>query len=160
MSKLTKEVTINAPKEKVWEVLADFGGVARWAPTINHAVTTSEASSGVGCERECDVAGFGKVKERIVEWEEGNYYTYEIDGVGPMKYVRTTWSVTAVGGGSVVTLSINVRMKFGPLGALLVPVARIAMRKQARLSLAGLKYHVETGETVGDALPKGVIAAA
>ena len=89
MPNVTKKIRINAPKEKVWEVLSDFGGVAKWAPQINHAVTTTTANSGVGCERQCDVAGFSTVQERVIEWEEGSNYTYEVYGVGPMRLVRS-----------------------------------------------------------------------
>ena len=149
MGKVEAQIIIDAPVQKVWEVLADIGGVAKWAPTIKHAVTTSKANSGVGCERECDVAGFGKVTERFVKWEDGSHYTYEVTGAGPMKLVRTTWSVRGAGNQSVATVSIRFRMKFGPLGVLMAPMAKVMMRKQVKLSLAGLKHYGETEEPIG-----------
>ncbi len=160
MAKLTRQIRIESGADKVWEVLSDIGGVAKWAPTVNHAVTLTSAKSGVGCERECDVAGFGKIRERFVEWDEGRSYTYEVTDAGPMRYVRNTWSVDAAGEGSIVTVETDFRVKFGLLGALMVPMVGIMMRKQLKLSLAGLKYHVETGDVVDSKLPKSAIAAA
>ena len=67
MSKVTRQIRINAPEEKVWEVLADFGGVYRWAPAILSSYATTQASGGVGEGRHCEVAGFGGIDEEIVE---------------------------------------------------------------------------------------------
>ena len=160
MSQITKKITINAPVERVWEVLADIGGIANWAPQINHAVTTTEGNPGVGSERQCDVAGFGTVTERFVEWEDGSHFTYEVSNVALMKLVRNTTSVHAAGDQSLITLTMNFWMKFGPLGAPMIPIARILMSKQGKLGLAGLKYHVETGELVGTKLPKAATKSA
>ena len=57
-------------------------------------------------------------------------------------------------------MTVDFRMKFGPLGALMERLAvRRQMCKQMALSLASLKYHVETGEVVGSKLPKAALAA-
>jgi ligand-binding SRPBCC domain-containing protein len=34
MTKITREVWIDAPKEQVWAVMADFGNVYRFNPTV------------------------------------------------------------------------------------------------------------------------------
>ncbi|MCH7760334.1 SRPBCC family protein [candidate division TA06 bacterium] len=149
MSVLSKQIRIDAPVESVWKVLADYGGVAKWAPSVNHAVLTTESKGGIDCERQCDVAGFGKVKERIVEWEEGSHYTFTVEGIGPMKFVRSNWSVRPDGNMTIAIVTIDFKVKFGPLGALMDRlVVRLNIRKQMVLSLAGLKHYVETGEEV------------
>ena len=47
MVRIEKQVTIDAPQEQVWAVLADFGSVAKWVPTVNHSVITSGPNGGV-----------------------------------------------------------------------------------------------------------------
>jgi uncharacterized protein YndB with AHSA1/START domain len=149
MSTLEMQVRIAAPVEEVWAVLADFGGVAQWAPTVNHAVITNGLAAGLDCTRECTVEGFGKVKEQIVEWNEGESYTYELGATGPMKRARNTWAARPEGKGTRVTFTVRFETRFGPLGAVL---DRLVMRRkfaqQMRPSLAGLKQYVETGEPV------------
>ena len=67
----------------------------------------------------------------------------------PMKSLNNTWSISAEGDGSVVTLTMDFGMKFGPLGALMAALAvRRMMHKEMGLTLAGLKQYVESGEVV------------
>lgn len=162
MSKLTIQVKINAPAEKVWEVVADFGSVSKWAPNVTNSYSTTEANGGVGAGRHCDVVGFGAIEEEIVEWKESRSLTYEVENVGPMKSVRNKCSVRGEGNRTVVTFTIDYQMKFGPLGALLDKlVAGRQLGKAAALGLAGLKHYLETGEPVDQKtkLPKSTLAA-
>ena len=53
MSEITRQVKINAPKEKTWEILADFGAVSNWAPAVTESHITTEAKRGVGAIRIC-----------------------------------------------------------------------------------------------------------
>ena len=48
MSKLTHQVTINAPVDKVWGVLADFGAIDKWAPPVSKSYSKTEAKGGGG----------------------------------------------------------------------------------------------------------------
>ena len=156
MSKLTEQIRIKAPAEKVWEVLADFGGVAKWNPAVAHSVAITDANRGVGCERQCEVPGFGGLKERVTEWEEGRRLSYDLEGgAGPMKSLRGEFSVSPAGHITEVRMTMDFRVKFGPVGALMDRfIVRRQMRKRMALTLAGLKHYVETGEEVGTELPK------
>ncbi len=151
MPQLTRQVKINAPKEKTWEILADWGAVSNWAPTITESHTTTEAKRGVGSIRSCDHTQMGNIEEEVVAWEEGSSLSYDvIKGLPmPMKSLNNTWSVSGEGADSMVTLTMDFGMKFGPLGALMAALAvRRMMRKEMGLSLAGLKQYLETGEVV------------
>ena len=39
-------------------------------------------------------------------------------------------------------------MRFGPLGLLMIPMAKMMMGKEMKLALAGLKHHVETSQVI------------
>jgi len=56
---------IDAPVEKVWEVLDDFGDIQRWSPGVTASELTSSGPVGEGATRHCDFAPFGGVNERV-----------------------------------------------------------------------------------------------
>ena len=150
MPRLVRQVAINATKEKVWEVLADFSGAANWAPTISESRSTTEANGGVGAERTCKHEKMGNIEERIVAWEDGRSLSYDvIKGLPfPMKSLNNTWTVNAAGDNAIVSVEMEFRMGLGPLGVLPALMARLPMRKEMQVSLAGLKQYVETAEVV------------
>jgi len=72
MAHFSTQIRINATKEKVWEVLADFGGIYRWNPGVRHSYSTSESSHGLLATRHCDLLeGDDYLDEQILEWREG-----------------------------------------------------------------------------------------
>ena len=150
MPVLVQQVAIDASREKVWEILADFSGVANWAPTISESRSTTEANGGVDAERSCEHEKMGTIYERIVAWEEGRSLSYDvIEGLPfPMKSLNNIWEVRAHGDGALVTLTMDFGMKLGPFGFLPAIMARRPMSKEMRVTLAGLKQYVETGEVV------------
>lgn len=151
MTRLTREVRINAPKEKVWEILADFGGVYKFNPNVPTSYCTSEANGGVGATRHCDLTFQGaSIEERIVEWHEGHSYTIEIyagKNTPPFKTAIASISVKKEGNGSIVTGTFDYNLKYGPLGTLMdkLMVRSQFSRAWSRL-FAGLKHYAETGE--------------
>ncbi len=164
MPEITRQVKINAPKEKTWEILADLGAVSNWAPAVTESHMMTEAKRGVGAIRSCDHTQMGNIEEEIVAWEEGTSLSYDvIKGLPmPMKSLNNTWSVSGEGAESMVTLTMNFGMKFGPLGALMAALAvRRLMHKEMGLNLAGLKQYLESGEVVSAAsdVSEGSLAA-
>lgn len=153
MTQVAGEVRINAPREQVWEALADFGGIYKFNPTVPKSYSTSEANGGVGATRHCDLAVQGaSIEERIVEWQEGEKYAIEIyDGQKspPFKSAVAQISVAEDGNGSVVRGKLDYELKYGPIGSLMDAVMVKSQFNNAWNGLfAGLKHYVETGEEV------------
>ena len=150
MPVLVQQVAIDASKEKVWEILADFSGVANWAPTITESRSTTEANGGVDAERSCEHEKMGTIYERIVAWEDGRSLSYDVTkGLPfPMKSLNNIWSVDAAGDNAMVSVAMEFHMGLGPLGVLPALMAKRLMRKEIQVSLAGLKQYVETSEVV------------
>ncbi len=70
------------------------------------------------------------------------------------------FSVEADGSGTIVTVAPDYTLKYGLLGRLLNQiVVRRKFKKGMEDLLTGLKYHVETGELVGDRVPDLTAAA-
>ncbi len=154
MSRIAAQVRISAPTSHVWPVLADFGGIHRWAPNVVSSHALTEQNAGVGAARHCEVDGFGPVQEYVESWDEGRRYFFRVEGIGPMKTVRNGFAVEEDGDSTIVTLTINYEVKYGLLGRMMdFFMVRRGFRKAAISLLTGLKHHVETGETVGAEIP-------
>ena len=157
MTRVSSQVRINAPKGEVWEALADFGGIYKWNPGVSHSYITSGNAQDRGATRHCDLPSpsGAYLKERIVEWRDGEYLKVEIFETNlPLKQNIVEFSVEADGDGAIVKVTPDYTLKYGPLGSLMDALwARRKIQKGFNDLLAGLKYHVETGETVTDRVP-------
>lgn len=160
MTKFSVSVKVDAPTEKVWEVLADLGSIYKWNPGVAHSHSTSDAPGGEGATRHCDIQN-GKIKmgyleERAFNWCEGEGYTIDIyASTMPMKSSIVGFDIRPDGDGTIVTVTPEYNMKFGPLGLIMdTLMGRRMFKKGMRGLLAGLKYHVETSETINTSVPE------
>ncbi|MCI0832705.1 MAG: SRPBCC family protein [Chloroflexi bacterium] len=162
MGSFATSVRIEAPKERVWEVLSDLGSIYKWNPGITHSYTTSEAATGENAMRQCDLPGGGFLRERAFNWSEGEGFTIEIYETSlPMKESFVDFRATAEGEATVVKLKMDYKLKFGPVGVLMdaVFVGRQARNGMAEL-LGGLKEYVETGKQANASRAEEPAAAA
>lgn len=78
---------IDAPIERVWEVMRDFNGMPSYHPGIKASVVEGDCPSDqVGCVRRLTL-GTGFVRERLLCLDDRNYvFTYEIiEGTLPVR---------------------------------------------------------------------------
>lgn len=67
MSKVYCSAVVDAPVEKVWEVVRDFNGLPDWHPmVIESAIENDEAGSTVGCVRTITLTDGGHMRERLL----------------------------------------------------------------------------------------------
>ena len=158
MPRITVTTRIQASKEQVWAVLADIGSIYKWNPGVSKSHTISDRTQGEGAQRHCDLVKKGDyLKERALDWREGEGFKIDVYETNlPLKRNVVTFSLEADGDGdgTIVTVSPDYELKFGPAGVLMdmLFVGRQVRRGMADL-VAGLKYHIETGQLVGDSLP-------
>lgn len=149
MARFTVQARIEAPQTQVWEALADLGGIHKWNPGVSSSYSTSEAPGGEGATRHCDLTdGRSYLKERAFDWREGEGYKIEVYETNmPLRRNVVEFRLEAEGDGTIVSVSPEYELKFGPLGAALdwLFVGR-QFRKGMTELLDGLKRHVETGE--------------
>ena len=48
---VVESMTVERPVSVVWDVLADFDAISRWAPNVDHSCLTTNAADGVGATR-------------------------------------------------------------------------------------------------------------
>ena len=68
MASVSKMARINASADAVWEVVRDFGGVAKW---IGPVTGCTMAGEGVGAVRTVTLEGGAEVQERLEALDDG-----------------------------------------------------------------------------------------
>lgn len=151
MTRITKNIQIEAPKTKVWETLSDLTTIQHYDPMVIQAHYTSYEKEGIGASRHCDLPEGTYVKERITAWQPGQGYTLDVyeDGMpeSPFASQQAQFSLAENGDGTTVTLNFDYELKPG------TPVEQQEMTQMWMDEalpglLAGLKQYVETGEAV------------
>ena len=118
MAHFSTQIRINATKEKVWEVLADFGGISRWSPGVRHSYSTSESNHGLLATRHCELPkGDDYLDEQILDWREGESFKVEIYETNlPLHRNVVEFSIRADGSDTIVTVAPDYALKYGLLG--------------------------------------------
>lgn len=137
----------------MWAALADFGGVSRINGGVVRSHLTSEQEAGVGTTRHCDLAMMGAtVEERITAWIDGESMEIEIYEWSKMPMVTSmsaSFHLGDEGEGTKLTASMDYALGLGPLGWLAdMMMMRSTMTRNWVTFLAGIRHHVQTGETI------------
>lgn len=122
MREISVSRDIDAPRQAVWEVLADFPSISTWNTGVKTSVSTSEAVAGVGATRHCDLAPMGTLEETIAEWEPGDRLVIAIDSATklPIKSGRVTFRLADQG--APTTITYEYLPGYGPLGRFMGPM--------------------------------------
>ncbi len=141
---------IAVPVDDVWQVLADFGALARWAPDVEHSCLLHAAPGadgpGTGAVRRVQV-GRATLLETVTAWSPPERLAYDIAGLPPvLRRVTNEWRLEPAGDGTEVTLTTAVDAGARPPQRL---VARLVARRLARTStsmLASLDAALTSGD--------------
>ena len=160
MATFSTVIDINAPKQKVWEVLADLGSIYKWNPGVAKSYSTSPETEGEVAMRHCDLqnakgGSIGYLEERAFDWRDGEGFTIDVyESNLPIKRNHVRFTLESNGDSTVVTITPDYALKFGPVGVLAdLLFARRQLKKGMVDLAAGLKYHIETGELVENRVP-------
>ncbi len=154
MTTFTASTQIDVPQERVWEMIADLGGVVNFHPFVTQSYYTSQQKEGAGASRICEFGENLSVEEKAIEWREGESYTVAVDFVKgmkpPIRDMRGTMTVKPDGnGGSIASILIHYQPRFGIVGQLM---DRFMIRSRYETMIPGmmqgLKHYAETGEVV------------
>ena len=96
----TAERIIKAPKEKVWELIADVGNYHKVTAPGIHAVEILEGE-GLGMKRECSDPNGNSWEETCTLWDDGNAYKFEVntqreDYPFPLRSLSGLWKLEAI----------------------------------------------------------------
>ena len=90
-------------------VFAELGDPSLWFPMMRRSVWRTGATSGVGAEREVDVLGFGRFRERMLVWEPGARVAFTMLATTSPLIARMTedWRMSRVDGETRVEAIIS-----------------------------------------------------
>ena len=145
MRKLQERIEINASKQAVWDVMADFGSAARWAPGMRQSSLKGEKRTGVGTHRVMRHAWGFNIEEIVTQWTKGAGYSFKlVKAPFPMRDVCETWVLEQDDSEVVLTITVSYGMRFGLIGALLDAVlVHFVVAREMHMGICGLKHYVE-----------------
>lgn len=136
---------IGAPADRVWEVLADFGNVAAWAPYMRRSHLIGDRHSGIGMRRGMRHAWGFRFEEVVTQWHEGKGFAFDVlKAPFPMKGVKEVWVLAPEDGHTAVETQVRYGTHIGFLGGLVDwLLVRFVVRREMRAGLRGLKEFTE-----------------
>ncbi|MFK5894764.1 MAG: SRPBCC family protein [Pseudomonadota bacterium] len=144
--KLRMSACIEAKKDQVWKVLSDISNVNLWVDPIISANCEGNIKHGVGTIRTCKLKGNMTIREKWVEWDEGNSFTYHAEETSFFKSAKNKWTVKSEKQKTLVITESEVTLQGGIFGKIFEPLMYLVSKKMGAESLAALKYLVETGK--------------
>ncbi|MEZ4339237.1 MAG: SRPBCC family protein [Sandaracinaceae bacterium] len=151
MSKIEITRHVDAPPSRVWEALADFGGIYKFHPLVERSPLLTEQARGLGAERRCEFVDGHHVCERVIGWDEGRSLQIEVyDGSMPLACAEGTLTVAPASGGADVTFAFGYEPTMGFVGRIMdALVMRRRMTDTLDKILVGLGAHLRTGAGIG-----------
>jgi ligand-binding SRPBCC domain-containing protein len=146
MGKLTNEIAIKAPLEKIWNTLSTPDLLDKYDPTVKKTTLISSEKTGVGAKRKVEMLdGKNWFDEKIVDYEPMKKLSYQLtDCSFPIKGLKHTYSFKTEGGYVKVCQTMEYEVKFGILGKLM---DSLMMQKQfdsgIKKFFSGLKEYAE-----------------
>ena len=144
---LRAEITINRPKNTVWEVLKEIGAIQNFHPLIKKSCTITESENGMGTTRSCVLIPMGEMIEEVVEWDEGNSFVMEVIGgkmLPPYRFMTGRINLSESGNQTKVSFTFSYRLKLGLIGKMMnVLIIRPQFKKAPPMYVKGLKAYVE-----------------
>jgi hypothetical protein len=145
-----QQMQIEVTPETMWAILSQYGDVSRFHGGVveSHKEAGSENKAALGCERVCNIVDLGlhiTLKERIVNYVEGESYQYEVYEWKNFPIQKMLFGFRILGTDkSGTVLSVDIDYKAKP--AFLTPLMAGKMRRLAGDVLLGYKHFAETGE--------------
>jgi ribosome-associated toxin RatA of RatAB toxin-antitoxin module len=154
MTKIIQIRTIQAPADRVWDILADFGGVHIFHPLVESSRIINGQDTGLGAERRCDLYNGGEAIEKITSFDaERRHLVITVrDGPGPMEAMTGELTVTPVDdNSSEVRAGMEYRLTGGVAGeAVDAEMMRAMMDGAVESVLKGLDDHAVAGTIIGN----------
>lgn len=143
MVTVSRSTRVAAAPAAIWETLADFAGISRWAPNVDHACLMSEQDQGVGMRRRIQ-SGRTTVVETVTKWEPELLVRYLITGLpSVIKSVTNTWQLERSGDATAVTLTTEVDAGSRPPQQVVAKVVARKLSEASEQMLAGLQHAIE-----------------
>lgn len=141
---------INAPKEKVWEVLFNqYGDIHVHNPTMQSSNYMHKATKGeLDCVRHCEFTDKLNLDEKITKVNEIDSFTVVVTkhNLPFVKEMSATYELASIGD-EMTEIRMTSLNSFSP--SFMKYLMKGQMGKSIKKHLFGMKYYLETGKIVG-----------
>lgn len=150
LTRVEHEMPVETSGEKAWAVLARYADVGDFHPGILKSSAVGDRREGVGASRYCELPGKVAIHERVLEWDDGKSYKYDVYQWKnfPLKKMLVTFGVRTRPSPPSVWIFQTVEYKLSP--AILTPIMKGKLSRSVRDTLLGYKHFMETGEPKAD----------
>jgi len=149
MKKSEFKQTINASKEKVWEILFNqYGDIHIHNPTMKSSNYMHNAvKGGLSCVRHCKFDDKLYVEEKIAEISKNDSFTVVVTkhNLPFVKEMSANYELTSIGNEAT---EVKMASFVSTSPGFMVYLMKGQMGKSLVKHLFGLKYYIETGNTV------------
>lgn len=142
---------LDAPHDKVWNLISDLRRVKYYHPKVRNVHMLSPNKQGLGATRVCHFHDGTQIREEVTEADDEHIHMILSDYSVPFKKFSADLHAVPLQDGSKtqVSMTMHYQVKYGPLGYLMgITVMPLAVRSLLNNVLAGMEYHLETGKTV------------
>jgi ribosome-associated toxin RatA of RatAB toxin-antitoxin module len=146
MTTLHNEIVIDAPVEKIWDVLSKVDELDKFDPTVIKSTAISDIRTGVGAARKVDMKdGKNWFEEKCTISITNVSLAYELTACSfPVHQLKHTYSFEKVGTKIRVKQIMEYEVKFGWIGKIM---DTLMIRKQSNSGIkkffSGLKNYME-----------------
>ena len=149
LNKSDFSLLIDAPRERVWDVLFNqYGDIHIHNPTMQASHYMNGATQGeLGCLRHCDFTDKLWLQEKIAKFDELNSVTVEATdhNLPFLTKMSAIYELAAKGGGKT---ELRMTSFNATRPAFMIYLMRGQLGKSLKKHLFGMKYFIETGETL------------
>ena len=162
MTTLINRITIEAPRQAVWQVLSNLELLDHYDPGVRSSRLldgpdagddgSARSVLGLGATRRCDLRPRGWFVERVVRWQPDQALAFDLVTCSlPVHQLRHDYTLTetgAIGGtcATTVTQTMTYQLKYGLAGRLLdALVVRRQFDRGIKAFLRGLSEQVRSG---------------
>lgn len=141
-------IEVNSSKEDVWDLLFNrFGEVNVFNPLIEGSHHSSGQKGEVGVERVCNLDAKNDIREKITAASGTDSFDVDIieGGMPMMDTMKATFNFKAI---DVNQTLISFTMKYNTKPRFMANLMKGMMKKMLSKMLVGLKYYLETGDSV------------
>lgn len=159
MGVVEKSQIVNGSIADAWVAISNMGAVKDWHPNVAKVTVFTEQDSGTGASRRVEFHDGNSVVETVVEEVDHQFTKVDMTESPLIKKAFVTISTEEQTADTTkVTFSIDYSMKYGPVGWLLgTTVLKRVFKQVFPAALAGLSYHLETGNLVIDSVPDAAV---
>lgn len=145
MPTLHHEILINAPIERVWQILSNLESVRHYNPLVQTVQITSPNPSGVGSARHCVFKDGKFAKERVTASTPQQSISFELyEHQWPLSYMRWTNRIQTQGNQVRLIADTEYAPSMGLLGRLMdALMMKRQFTKIIAQSLTQMKAHIE-----------------